>query len=277
MLGPSCLGIILHKSLVLTVICSWADVRKEMTEEKGLDPEVADKIGEWVVLKGQKDLLEKLRSNEQLAANQSMKEGMDDLELMFSYLEAFNALDVVSFDLSLARGLDYYTGVIYEVVTEGSAPSKTPAPQEVVPAPNKKKNKSSTDPDEDRSSDPSVGVGSVAAGGRYDNLVGMFSGKNQIPCVGISFGIDRIFSITSARMAADKSAGQVRNNEVDVYVMAFGGKGFTGLLQERMSVCATLWEAGIKVRLLIPGPIPHVQDDDFESNTASHRPSSSTR
>ena len=73
MLGPSCLGIILHNSLVLTVICSWADVRKEMTEEKGLDPEVADKIGEWVVLKGQKDLLEKLRSNEQLAANQSMK------------------------------------------------------------------------------------------------------------------------------------------------------------------------------------------------------------
>lgn len=277
MLGPSCLRIILHNSLVLTVICSWADVRKEMTEEKGLDPEVADKIGEWVVLKGQKDLLEKLRSNEQLAANQSMKEGMDDLELMFSYLEAFNALDVVSFDLSLARGLDYYTGVIYEVVTEGSAPSKTPAPQEVVPAPNKKKNKSSTDPDEDRSSDPSVGVGSVAAGGRYDNLVGMFSGKNQIPCVGISFGIDRIFSITSARMAADKSAGQVRNNEVDVYVMAFGGKGFTGLLQERMSVCATLWEAGIKVRLLIPELIPHVQYDDFGSNTASHRPSSSTR
>ena len=89
----------------------------------------------------------------------------------------------------------------------------------------------------------------MAAGGRYDNLVGMFSGKNQIPCVGISFGIDRIFSITSARMAADKSAGQVRNNEVDVYVMAFGGKGFTGLLKERMSVCAALWEAGIKVRL----------------------------
>ncbi len=220
-----------------------------MTEEKGLDPAVADKIGEWVVLKGQKELLEKLRSDEKLAANESMKQGMDDLELMFTYLEAFNALDVVSFDLSLARGLDYYTGVIYEVVTEGSAPSTAPAPQEVIPAPNKKKSKSSSDPDEDRSSDPSVGVGSVAAGGRYDNLVGMFSGKSQIPCVGISFGVDRIFSITSARMAADKSAEQVRNNEVDVFVMAFGGKGFNGLLKERISLCATLWEAGIKVPL----------------------------
>ncbi|KAK7743671.1 Cytoplasmic and mitochondrial histidine tRNA synthetase [Diatrype stigma] len=220
-----------------------------MTEEKGLDPAVADKIGEWVVLKGQRDLLEKLRSNEELAANPSMKQGMDDLDLMFEYLEAFNSLDAVSFDLSLARGLDYYTGVIYEVVTEGSAPSKTPAPEEVVPAPKKKKSKVSSDPDEDRSSDPSVGVGSVAAGGRYDNLVGMFSGKTQIPCVGISFGVDRIFSITAARMAADKSAEQVRNNEVDVYVMAFGGKGFNGLLKERMSVCSTLWEAGIKDKI----------------------------
>lgn len=237
----------------------WDEVRKEMTEEKGLDSAVADKIGEWVVLKGKKDLLEKLRSNEELAANESMKQGMDDLDLMFQYLEAFDALDVVSFDLSLARGLDYYTGVIFEVVTEGSAPSKTPAPEEVVPAPKKKKSKASSDPDEDRSSDPSIGVGSVAAGGRYDNLVGMFSGKSQIPCVGISFGVDRIFSITSARMEADKSAEQVRNNEVDAYVMAFGGKGFNGLLKERMSVCTTLWEAGVKVRLLFSQRAPQVK------------------
>jgi histidyl-tRNA synthetase len=77
----------------------------------------------------------------------------------------------------------------------------------------------------------------------------MFSGKNQIPCVGISFGVDRIFSITKARMAADKNSELVRNNEVDVYVMAFGGKGFTGLVKERIAICAALWEAGIKVSL----------------------------
>jgi histidyl-tRNA synthetase len=88
-------------------------------------------------------------------------------------------------------------------------------------------------------------VGSVAAGGRYDNLVSMFSGKTPIPCVGISFGVDRIFSITKARSAAAK-APAVRTSEVDVYVMAFGGKGFTGLLPERMEVARTLWDAGIK-------------------------------
>ncbi|TVY69027.1 Mitochondrial histidine--tRNA ligase [Lachnellula suecica] len=228
----------------------WAEVRKEMTEEKGLAEEVADKIGEYVVLKGQKDLLSKLQADEKLMANASMKAGLADMELLFTYLEAFNALDNVSFDLSLARGLDYYTGVIYEIVTEGSAPGSTPlASVSVAPAAppksSKKASKAGADFDEDRSSDPSVGVGSVAAGGRYDNLVGMFSGKNQIPCVGISFGVDRIFSITKARMAAD-NAEQVRNNETDVYVMAFGGKGFTGLVKERLSICSKLWDAGIK-------------------------------
>ncbi|KAG8665824.1 Cytoplasmic and mitochondrial histidine tRNA synthetase [Fusarium poae] len=218
----------------------WADVRKEMTEEKGLDGEVADRIGEWVVLKGKQDLLQKLQSTESLAANESMKKGMEDLELLFEYLEAFNCLDQVSFDLSLARGLDYYTGLIYEVVTQGSAPEVTPGQEKTDSKPSKKKGKKGGE-DEDRSDDPTVGVGSVAAGGRYDNLVGMFSGKSQIPCVGISFGVDRIFSITKAKLAAEKSAA-VRGNDVDVYVVGLG-KGF---LKERMSVCTKLWEAGIK-------------------------------
>jgi len=231
----------------------WAEVRKEMTEEKGLSEEVADKIGEYVVLKGQKDLLEKLQADPTLTANPSMKAGLEEMVLLFNYLEDFDSLANVSFDLSLARGLDYYTGVIFEIVTEGSAPpATTSAATAAPPKPSKKSahSKPGADFDEDRSSDPSVGVGSIAAGGRYDNLVGMFSGKTQIPCVGISFGVDRIFSITKARMAADAKAAQVRNNEVDVYVMAFGGKGFTGLLKERMAVCTQLWDAGIKVCLV---------------------------
>ena len=60
----------------------------------------------------------------------------------------------VSFDLSLARGLDYYTGVIYEAVLTGNVGQSAPG-----------------EPGEP------VGVGSVAGGGRYDNLVGMFDSK----------------------------------------------------------------------------------------------------
>ena len=225
----------------------WEDVRKEMMEEKGLDGGVADKIWGYVQKKGGRDVLEFLQSEVNMTSNASMQKGMEDMDLLLSYLEAFGVMDKVEFSLSLARGLDYYTGVIFEVVTEGSAPP-TKEGQKIQHAAKKEKVKNF---DEDRSDDPSVGVGSVAAGGRYDELVGMFSGKAQIPCVGISFGVDRIFSITKARMTADKGAAGVRSNEVDVYVMAFGAKGFTGLLRERMEVCRVLWDAGVKDGILL--------------------------
>jgi histidyl-tRNA synthetase len=221
----------------------WEEVRREMTEDKGLDVEVADKIGEYVVQKGGEDLLQKLQTDEKLSANESAKAGLDDMALLFTYLRSFNVLDRLSFDMSLARGLDYYTGVIYEVVTEGSAPQK---PQNGAAKKESSRPKKPSDAEEDRSNDPTVGVGSVAAGGRYDNLVSMFSGKQQIPCVGISFGVDRIFSITKQRLAAESSSAPIRTNEVDVYVMAFGGKTFDGLLPQRMDVARKLWDAGIK-------------------------------
>ncbi|KAK3995415.1 putative mitochondrial histidyl-tRNA synthetase precursor [Cladorrhinum sp. PSN332] len=222
----------------------WADVRKEMVDEKGLAPEAADKIGQYVILKGKRDLLEQLKKDEALAANASMQQGFADMGLLFEYLDAFGADHSISFDLSLARGLDYYTGIIYEVVTEGSAPKVSESDATAEKA--KKKKGKSGDADEDRSDDPTVGIGSVAAGGRYDNLVGMFSGKTQVPCVGISFGIDRIFSIMRANQAKKD-----RKNEVDVFVMAFGGgKDFTGLLKERSQVCSRLWDAGIKAEFL---------------------------
>ena len=218
----------------------WAEVRKEMVDEKGLTEDVADKIWEFVQRKGGKDVLDGLKKDEKAMANESLARGLEDIELLLNYLEAFGVLNMVEFNLSLARGLDYYTGVIYEVVTEGSAPPSVTGHSKAKSA------KKIGEFDEDRSNDPSVGVGSVAAGGRYDELVGMFSGKKQIPCVGISFGVDRIFSITKSRMEADKNTPSVRPTEVDVYVMAFGGKDFTGLLPERMQVAKMLWDAGIK-------------------------------
>lgn len=184
-------------------------------ETKGLSPEIADKIGHWVQRKGGDDIVEFLKGDEELSKSEDIKKGVQDMEQLFSYLDAFGAREHVSFDLSLARGLDYYTGLIYEVVTEGSAPKGEGKKQE-------------------------IGVGSVAAGGRYDELVGMFSGK-PIPCVGISFGIDRIISIMKARGQSTQRA-----KDVDVFVMAFGGKGFTGMLTDRMAVAQELWAAGIK-------------------------------
>ena len=193
----------------------WDAVRHEMVDEKHLDPAVADKIKEFVLLKGGQELLDKLESS--LSSNATAKEGIEDMRLLYTYLSTFNVLDHISFDMSLARGLDYYTGVIYEVIAEKAGLSST----------------------------ATAGVGSIAAGGRYDNLVNMFSGKQQVPCVGISFGVDRIFSIIKAQQAPS-----VRSTETDVYVMAFGGKGFTGMLKERMEICRTLWDADIKAEFL---------------------------
>lgn len=230
----------------------WSEVRREMVDDKGLDGDVADRIEKYVMRKGGRELLDQLLTDQTLTANPSAKGGLEDMGLLLDYLEAFGVLERISFDMSLARGLDYYTGVIYEIVTEGSAPateSNETETKKLQKSGKKEKSKPSTNLDEeDRSNDPTVGVGSVAAGGRYDNLVGMFLNKAQIPCVGVSFGVDRIFSITKARLEREKSAEALRSSEVDVFVMAFGGKGFTGMLKERMAICQQLWSADIKVR-----------------------------
>jgi histidyl-tRNA synthetase len=210
-------------------------------EEKGLTSAVADRIGEYVKLNGGPEILDTLKSNLQLRENEDVKKGLDDIDLLFRYLDALDVTDKISFDLSLARGLDYYSSLIFEVVTSFSTAAGFHGPQ----GKSHSKSKVGEDNDEDRSDDPSLGMGSIAAGGRYDNLVNMFSKKRQIPCIGVSFGVDRIFTLMKTR-EEQKQGNSTRPSEVDVYIMAFGGKTFNGLLLERMSVANQLWKAGIK-------------------------------
>eukprot|EP00957_Ditylum_brightwellii_P054974 4166688-Ditylum_brightwellii.AAC.1 len=75
---------------------------------------------------------------------------MEDLRILFEYLEAMDKLKLISFDLSLAHGLDYYMGIIYEAVCMLG----------------------------------NTQVGSIGGGGHYDNLVSMFQEVGKItPCV----------------------------------------------------------------------------------------------
>ena len=89
-----------------------------------------------------------------------------------------------------------------------------------------------------------IRVGSVAGGGRYDKLVGMFSGqkgsKGDVPCVGVSIGIERLFSIMESNIA--KSKALVRQIETEVFVAS----AQKNLMEERMKLCADLWDGGIK-------------------------------
>ncbi|KAI8140273.1 histidyl-tRNA synthetase [Fennellomyces sp. T-0311] len=218
----------------------WEDVKKEMTEEKGLPGDVADKIGEYVKLKGSRDLLEKLSADEKLSQNASAKEGLADMALLFDYMDIYGITAKMSFDMSLARGLDYYTGIIYEAVTEKSAPPAMTEDQ---------KKKPKTKGNSDELDESTVGVGSIAAGGRYDNLVGMFSGVNKkgqpnlkIPCVGVSIGVERVFSILMSKQKAE----EIKSNETEVYVISVGD----GLLKERMQIANELWKNDIKASFL---------------------------
>ncbi|OWB58166.1 hypothetical protein B5S28_g4164 [[Candida] boidinii] len=233
----------------------WSVVKKEMCEEKDQPEEVADRIGEYVKLNGNiRDVLNVLKNDEKLMANESASTGINEVETMADYLEAFKVDHYISFDMSLARGLDYYTGVIYEAVTAQSAPPKDAAEKKAAAAAAAAKSKkAAAKSDEDASE--YVGVGSIAAGGRYDKLVGMFLGTNSkgkkapsIPCVGISFGIERIFSLVKQRA---ELAEKIRPTATQVYIMAFGGgDGWDGFLKERMSVASTLWDAGIESEYL---------------------------
>ncbi|KAG9089256.1 Cytoplasmic and mitochondrial histidine tRNA synthetase [Ceratobasidium sp. 392] len=245
----------------------WADVRHEMVDEKGLAEDVADKIGEYAKLKGGPELLTQLRSSP-LAENKTAAAGMDDMEILFKYLNIFGITDKMSFDLSLARGLDYYTGLIYEAVVEGSAPpaasnaaaiptpaSTAPAPQPASkPKPSKKAKPQTADADDEELDESQVGVGSIAAGGRYDELVGMFStaaagagGKGtQIPCVGVSVGVERVFSILMQREKEKGSKSGGRSKATEVYVVSVG----EGLIEERMKLAKELWDAGIKAEYM---------------------------
>ncbi|KAK3140710.1 hypothetical protein QOZ80_5AG0404720 [Eleusine coracana subsp. coracana] len=182
---------------------TFEQVKKELVDEKGISNEVADAIGNLVKTRGHPlEVLEELRKEgSKFMENEGSAVALKELDILFQALEKANAIDKIVFDLSLARGLDYYTGVIYEAVFKGTTQ-----------------------------------VGSIAAGGRYDNLVGMFSGK-QVPAVGVSLGIERVFAI----MEEKEKKQMIRATETEVLVSILG-KDLT-LAAELVS---ELWNAGIK-------------------------------
>ncbi|KAJ7541091.1 hypothetical protein O6H91_10G045600 [Diphasiastrum complanatum] len=189
---------------------SWEQVHEEMVKEKGLTAEVADKIGTLVKNKGSPlELLAKLMQKDgPLCQNAGSLSALEELGVLFKYLGAARCLQHVIFDLSLARGLDYYTGVIYEAVFKGSTQ-----------------------------------VGSIAAGGRYDKLVGMFSGK-QVPAVGVSLGIERVFTIME-QLEQERNK-VVRSTQTEVFVVVLG----ESLTEVAIQLVSELWAASLKAEFV---------------------------
>lgn len=123
----------------------------------GLSAEAIEKLRPIIQLKGTNT--EKLATMKQLLADSAAGlQGIEECEFVLRTLDTLGLRNEVEFDLTLARGLNYYTGCIFEVKALD------------------------------------VEIGSITGGGRYDNLTGIF-GMPGLSGVGISFGADRIFDV----------------------------------------------------------------------------------
>lgn len=103
---------------------TWNEVRDEMVNEKGLDKEVADKVGAYTELNGRMELIDKLLQDDALIKLPIAVKGLEHLKRLLNYCDIVGIQNDVIVDLSLARGLDYYTGAIFEAVLKGKLDSQ---------------------------------------------------------------------------------------------------------------------------------------------------------
>lgn len=135
------------------------DAVKAELLERGLEQKAIDLIEPVLTLQGTNE--EKIAAMRPILANSEIgMRGLDELEELFGYVTAAGFLQEIEIDLSLARGLNYYTGAIFEVKAKDFQ------------------------------------IGSICGGGRYDDLTGIF-GLPDTSGVGISFGADRIYDVLS--------------------------------------------------------------------------------
>jgi histidyl-tRNA synthetase len=141
---------------------------------KGLSSEAISSLQPVLQLSGDTTLkLEKL--SKLLTKSETGMEGITELRQLFTYIESTPLTCNVELDLTLARGLNYYTGAIIEVKSKD------------------------------------VSIGSICGGGRYDNLAGVF-GMEGVSGVGISFGADRIYDVLNQLNLFDET--RVSSTEV---------------------------------------------------------------
>jgi histidyl-tRNA synthetase len=248
----------------------WEEVRREMIDEKGLDERVADRIGDYVLASGSiRDVLHAFTTGQAVAQiseekaqllaalakdHAGVKIAVEEMQLLSSFLDAMGCSQRFSFDMSLARGLDYYTGVIYEaVLTTSVSVAKATKAAEGAEAAASATTTGTSDADADdkdalsKEAEGTVSVGSIAAGGRYDELVGMFSPSGKtLPAVGVSIGVERVFTIMMAQEEAKVREQRIRTTDTQVLVCAVGS-AFT---EERFRLCSEFWSAGVPAEML---------------------------
>jgi len=125
-------------------------------KEKGLDTEQGRNLLNALLPEGKPEGV--LKIVKKIAKNKIAKDGLAELEELFKLAKAAGVYDYLRLNLSLARGLAYYTGIVFELKAKDAK------------------------------------IGSLFGGGRYDNLVSLAGGGN-IPATGISIGVDRLVQV----------------------------------------------------------------------------------
>ena len=208
----------------------WVDIMRELIR-KGLAPASVDAIGALMTIEGPATAtMAKVEALVAAKAKDGNKEVyaeigqvLGEMRLLFGYIEAYGCLSRVEFCLNLARGLSYYTGMIYEVVMR----------------------------------DRSMGMPSLGGGGRYDNLVGMFHPQGRkLPAVGGSVGIERVFAVMEAKACKDAAAGA--GSDVQVYVTSVKDEK-QRLTGDLMAICRELRAAGIRTEMSYDA-VPQMKD-----------------
>jgi histidyl-tRNA synthetase len=183
-------------------------VRKELAE-KGLSAESADRLLEQLSGAPPADLSQWMTRQSSLL-NDDGKSGIEELRQIFTLCQSTSAGSHLVLDRSLARGLSYYTGPIFEIRVPDLA-------------------------------------GSLGGGGRYDNLIGMFSGE-EIPASGISLGLERILVVMGERKMFPES---VVSAPADVMVVQW----FASRTNMYLTFATELRDAGLRVELYPEAPI----------------------
>lgn len=134
-------------------------VRTSFINESGMDEAQADTLLDIVTCQ-ERGVDPLVRLSEMTGTNETFDTGLEELKTVAKYMTAFGVPDThFKIDLTIARGLDYYTGTVYETIM--------------------------TDHPE---------IGSICSGGRYDNLAEYYTNK-KLPGVGISIGLTRLFFV----------------------------------------------------------------------------------
>lgn len=176
-------------------------VEKELLEERGVSADATRKIINYLALAEKETAEAALEEfSRMLEKSEQGKEGLAELREVLELLKAFGVQQNVRFDGSLARGLSYYTGTVFEGFLKNSPITS-----------------------------------SVCGGGRFDNLIGGFSGK-PMPAVGISFGLEVL--LEAVKLGTIKNV-EKRKTVARVFVAPIKA------LKEGIALAQKLREAGI--------------------------------